>query len=173
MQKVQNKKRSFLLTFYRRCDDVATQRRLQDNVNQTSSRRRKPDVLFPDVVTTPFLVVRCRDLFKTSLENVLKRSVSAGKLMSQFLFISWNYKSNFPPIFSYFPLHLIRLQTTKVNFAKSVNLWVFNSKCKHNFLLQQINIFEVFWFLIWITPAFSAITIWLCNPFTSCSSLNS
>ena len=47
-QRVQNKKKIFLMT-YRRHYDVATQtsiyRRLQDDVNRTSARRCKSDVI--------------------------------------------------------------------------------------------------------------------------------
>ena len=41
-----------------------------------------------------------------------------------FLFISWDYKSNFSSIFSHFPFYLISLQTCEINLPNSAYLWL-------------------------------------------------
>ena len=44
--------------------------------------------------------------------------------MSQFSFISWNYKNILPSIYSHFLLHLISVQTFEVNFPESADSYV-------------------------------------------------
>ena len=77
--------------------------------------------------------------------------------MLQFPFFSWNYKNDFPSILFHFLSHLVSLQTFEINFPKSADMWLIQTK---QIFYCKINKIRALCFLISVTPAFLLVAIW-------------